>query len=245
MTSHEVFIIAEIGINHDGSLAKAKELIRQASICQANCVKFQAYSVDALFGPNGEDPNEEIWKGVKPLEFGFEQFAELKKYADEEGIEFMCSVFDEERLGWMETLGVKRHKIASRTSKLSRGLAEKILATGKPCYASLGFNAQPFDTVKYPNCQHLYCVAKYPTAYSELQLPKDFNNSPYVGLSDHSLGIEASLIAVSRGAKVIEKHFTLNKGLQGFDHICSCDPAELRDLVHYTRRMEKILKHEG
>jgi len=248
--SNKVLIIAEIGINHNGSLPMAKELIRQASICGADVAKFQAYSVDALFGPDGEDPNEEIWKGVKPLEFNKEQFAELKEYCDFEEIEFMCSVFDEERLQWMEELGVKRHKIASRTSKLTRGLAEKIAAIGKQCFMSLGLNAEPLGK-NYSNIKYLYCVSKYPTMYSELKLPEYFGwraaSGPqtitYTGLSDHSLGIEASLVAVARGAEVIEKHFTLNKGLQGFDHISSCDPGELKDLVHYARRMERLLKY--
>jgi len=235
-----VEIIAEIGINHNGSMAMAKELIRQAAIAGADVAKFQAYSVDALFGPDGEDPNPEIWKGVKPLEFNKEQFAELKHYCDVENIEFMASVFDEERLGWMEELGVKRHKIASRTSKLARGLAEKIVATDKECFMSLGFDAKPFDR-HYYNLKYLYCVAKYPTDYKDLQLPEVFTNTIYSGFSDHSLGIEASLVAIARGAAVIEKHFTLNKGLPGFDHICSCDPAELKDLVHYARRMERVV----
>jgi N-acetylneuraminate synthase/N,N'-diacetyllegionaminate synthase len=247
-----VCIIAEVGINHNGSMAMAKELIRQAAIAGADVAKFQAYSVDALFGVNGEDPNEEIYKGVKPLEFNKEQFAELKAYCDEEGIEFMASVFDEERLGWMEDLGVKRHKIASRTSKLTRDLAEKIVATGKECFMSLGFDAKPLEYKSGTNIKYLYCVAKYPTMYSELQIPSLFgwracqdNHRLFVyeGFSDHSLGIEASLVAVGRGANVIEKHFTLNKGLQGFDHVCSMTPDELKDLVSYTRRMEKVLKY--
>lgn len=238
-----VEIIAEIGINHNGSMAMAKELIRQAALCGADVAKFQAYSVDKLFHPEyGEDPNEEIWKGVKPLEFNKEQFAELNTFCQEEGIEFMASVFDEERLQWMEDLGVKRHKIASRTSKLTRDLAAKIVATGKECFMSLGFGAQPLEGT-HPNVKYLYCVASYPTMYSQLELPKDFGTSMFNGFSDHSLGIEASLIAVARGAQTIEKHFTLNKGLPGFDHICSMTPDELRDLVFYTRRMEKVLKH--
>jgi N,N'-diacetyllegionaminate synthase len=244
-----VCIIAEIGINHNGSMAMAKELIRQAAIAGADVAKFQAYSVDALFGPSGEDPNEEIYKGVKPLEFNKEQFKELKSSCDEEGIEFMCSVFDDERLQWMEDLGVKRHKIASRTSKLTRGLAEKIVATGKDCFMSLGFNSKPLSDMNIAknkdvyNVKYLYCVAKYPTMYSELEIPKDFSKSLYTGFSDHSLGIEASLVAIARGAQVIEKHFTLNKGLPGFDHVCSMTPDELKDLVSYARRMEKVLKY--
>lgn len=237
-----VEIIAEIGINHNGSMAMAKELIRQAALCGADVAKFQAYSVDALFGPDGEDPNPEIHAGVKPLEFNKAQFEELKAHCDEEGIEFMCSVFDEERLQWMEDLGVKRHKIASRTSKLTRDLAAKIVATGKECFMSLGFGAQPLEGT-HPNVKYLYCVASYPTMYSQLELPKDFSASMFNGFSDHSLGPEASLVAIARGAQTIEKHFTLNKGLPGFDHVCSMTPDELKDLVFYARRMEKVLKY--
>lgn len=236
-----VFVIAEIGINHNGNIHLAHELIRQAAIAGADAAKFQAYSVDALFGPDGEDPNPEIHKGVKPLEFNKEQFAQLKEWCDEEGIEFMCSVFDEERLQWVEDLGVKRHKIASRVSKLNRPLAEKMMATGKECLMSLGFASEPLAE-SLGNMRYLYCVSQYPTEYSSLQLPLDFGISNYFyGFSDHTLGIEASLVAVARGAKVIEKHFTLSKATPGFDHICSITPDELADLVKYSKLMQKVV----
>lgn len=241
-----VFIIAEVGINHNGSMPLAHELIRQAAICGADVAKFQAYSVEALFGPQGEDPNEEICRGVKPLEFNKEQFTQLKEWCDEEGIEFMCSVFDEERLEWMEDLDVKCHKIASRVSKLNRPLAQKMIDTGKTCYMSLGFDSKPVDN-NPENVKYLYCVAEYPTEYKSLKLPKEFSKeraasyTAYYGFSDHTLGIEASLVAIGRGAQVIEKHFTLNKGLPGFDHVCSITPDELADLVKYSRLMQKVL----
>ena len=246
-----MLIIAEIGINHDGNMNLAHELIRQAAMCGADVAKFQAYSVDALFGPNGADPNDEIYKGVKPLEFNEKQFVQLKIWCEQENIEFMCSVFDEERLGWMEKLGVKRHKIASRTSKLTRDLALKMIETGKPCYMSLGFNSQPFDK-NYPNLHYLYCIAEYPTEYNRINMPNEYhaNYNPeldehieYEGFSDHSLGIEASLVAVGKGATIIEKHFTLDKSAKGFDHICSVTPDELRDLVKYSRLMEKVANY--
>jgi len=247
-----VLIIAEIGINHNGNIHLAHEMIRQAAIAGADVAKFQAYSVDALFGPDGEDPNEEIWKGVKPLEFNQEQFAQLKQWCDEEGIEFMSSVFDEERFQWMEELDVKRHKVASRTSKLTPDLATKMIASGKECLVSLGFEAKPIWGVKHPNegqirkpdnVRYLYCVAEYPAEYSSLKMPCVFPLHPiYDGFSDHTLGIEASLVAVARGATIIEKHFTLSKSAQGFDHVCSITPDELSDLVKYTRRMEKVVK---
>lgn len=240
-----VLVIAEIGINHNGNINLAHEMIRQASMCGADVAKFQAYSVDALFGPDGEDPNEEIHAGVKPLEFNQEQFAQLNEWCNEEGIEFMCSVFDDERFQWMEDLGVKRHKIASRVSKLNRPLAQKMINTGKDCYMSLGFDSKPIEG-NPENVKYLYCVAEYPTEYSALKLPREFSKwraasyTAYYGFSDHSLGIGASLIAVGRGAQVIEKHFTLSKAANGFDHVCSIDPTELTDLVKYTREMEKI-----
>lgn len=242
-----VFIIAEIGINHNGSMSLAHELVRQAAICGADAAKFQAYSVDALFGPNGEDPNPEIHAGVTPLEFNKDQFAQCKRWCDEEGIEFMCSVFDEERLGWMEDLDIKRHKIASRTSKFTPELAEKIVQTDKECYMSLGFGSSRLDTNKYPEVKYLYCISEYPTEYESLNLPSSFApkyKSPcagYYGFSDHTLGIEASLVAVGRGAQVIEKHFTLNKAAEGFDHVCSITPDELTDLVKYAKLMQKVI----
>lgn len=236
-----VKIIAEIGINHNGNINLAKEMIRQAAMCGADVAKFQAYSVDALFHPDyGEDPNEEIWRGVKPLEFNKEQFVELNESCKEHNIEFMCSVFDEERLCWMEEIGVKRHKIASRTSKLTRDLAQKIVDTGKECYMSLGFGSKMLEE-KHDNVKYLYCVSEYPTPYSSLDLPFQFSSDTFYGFSDHTLGIGASLAAVGRGAKVIEKHFTLNKAAEGFDHVCSIDPGELEDLVRYSREMSKVI----
>lgn len=235
-----VLVIAEIGINHNGNMNLAHELIRQAAVCGADVAKFQAYSVDALFHPDyGEDPNKEIWKGVKPLELDKEQFAQINDWCTEEGIEFMCSVFDHIRLNWMEDLGVKRHKIASRVSKLKRLLADSIVKTGKPCYMSLGFGAKKLDDI-HDNVEYLYCVSEYPTEYSSLEMPESFG-SEYHGFSDHTLGIGASLVAIGRGAKVIEKHFTLNKAAEGFDHICSITPDELSDLVKYAREMEKAV----
>lgn len=239
-------VIAEIGINHDGNINLAHELIRQAAICGADVAKFQAYSVDALFGPDGEDPNPEIHAGVLPLEFGYDHLKQCKEWCDEEGIEFMCSVFDEERLQWIEDLGVKRHKIASRVSKLNRPLAQKMIDTGKECYMSLGFGADPVDG-NPKNVKYLYCVAEYPTEYKSLKLPREFSReraasyTAYYGFSDHTLGIEASLAAVGRGAQLIEKHFTLDKSAKGFDHICSVTPDELKDLVKYSKLMSKCV----
>jgi N,N'-diacetyllegionaminate synthase len=244
--NEKTIIICDGGINHNGNIHLAHELTRQAAGAGADFIKWQAYDVDALFGPHGADPNPEIYAGVKPLEFNEEQFAQLKEWADQESIGFMCSTFDETRLNWIEKLGVKYHKIASRVSKLDRPLAEKTLKIGKPTFVSLGFGAKGFDP-SIKNAYYLYCVSSYPTEYKELELPAEFAKTPkhYYGISDHTLGIGASLAACGRGARVIEKHFTLDKSARGFDHLCSCTPEELRDLVKYTREIDIVLRNSG
>lgn len=236
-----MIIIAEIGINHNGSIPLALEMIRQAKIAGADIVKFQAYSVDALFGPGGEDPLPEIHKAVKKTELSFDDLKLLKAFCEAEEIGFMCSIFDTERLNWIESLGVTAHKIASRTSKLNPSLAQDIANCNKPTYMSLGFNA-PRLNPSYKNVRYLYCIAEYPTPYEHLHLPDKFGeNEPFYGFSDHSFGIEASLVAVARGAQVIEKHFTLNKAAEGPDHVCSIEPRELEELVRLSRRFQRVI----
>lgn len=232
-------IIAEIGINHNGSLDVAHELIRQARISGADIAKFQFYDPRKIFGPEGSYPDAEAFKQALTVEFGFEDARQLKTWCDEEGIEFSASVFDIERFEWTVELDVARHKIASRSVE-NRELCERILGTGKETFVSLGFwsgNNVPFQI---RNAQYLYCVPKYPCDLKDLDLPLEFSKSPYSGFSDHTLGIEAALVAVGRGATIIEKHFTLNKGLPGPDHICSATPEELGELCRLARLMEKV-----
>ena len=234
-----MIIIAEIGINHNGSIQVAHELIRQAAIAGADIAKFQFYDPAKIFGPSGSYPNKEAYEQALTVQFGLEEAKQLKAWCDEERIEFMASVFDHERFEWMESLGVKRHKVASRTTE-EKDLCRSILATGKETFISLGFwtgDGVPYDA---SNARYLYCVPKYPCDYADIHLPATFAGSMYHGFSDHTLGIEASLVAVARGARIIEKHFTLNKGLAGPDHVCSITPDELADLCRYARLMEKI-----
>ena len=234
-----MIIIAEIGINHNGSLDVAHELIRQARIAGADIAKFQFYDPMKIFGPEGSYPDAEALKQALTVQFGFEDACQLKIWCDEEGIEFAASVFDIERFEWTVELDVTRHKIASRSVE-NRELCERILGTGKETFVSLGFwpgNELPFSA---KNAQYLYCAPKYPCDLKDLELPIEFNNSQYSGFSDHTLGIEAALVAVGRGATIIEKHFTLNKGLSGPDHICSATPGELSELCRLARLMEKV-----
>jgi sialic acid synthase SpsE len=234
-----MIIIAEIGINHNGSINVAHELIRQARIAGADIAKFQFYDPHKIFGPQGSHPNADALAQALTVQFGFDEARQLKAWCDEEGIEFAASVFDLERFDWVQSLGVKRHKIASRAAQNAE-LCRRILATGLETFVSLGFwegKGVPFDA---PNARYLYCVPKYPCEYKDLHLPASFADSVYSGFSDHTIGIEAALVAVGRGATIVEKHFTLNKGLPGPDHVCSATPEELAELSRYARLMEKM-----
>jgi N-acetylneuraminate synthase/N,N'-diacetyllegionaminate synthase len=234
-----MIIIAEIGINHNGSLHVAHELVRQARIAGADIAKFQFYDPYKIFGPGGSYPNQEALTQALTVQFGFDEARQLKAWCDEEGIEFAASVFDLERFEWVQSLGVSRHKIASRAVENTE-LCRRILATGLETFVSLGFWDHPGVPFDAPNAHYLYCVPRYPCEYRDLHLPQAFANSIYRGFSDHTLGIEASLVAVGRGARILEKHFTLNKGLPGPDHVCSATPDELAELSRLARLMEKI-----
>jgi sialic acid synthase SpsE len=241
----KIEIIAEIGINHHGNMNIARKLIADAAECGATMAKFQWYDCDALFGdPSKATYREDIYKLVKPFELNESKIEQFMKWCDLENIEFGCSIFDEGRFLKLDKMGVKKHKLASRVSKYDRELGERVLATGKPTYTSLGFEAEPFDTTKYPNCFHLYCVAKYPTEYSDLDLPKSFEDSIFYGYSSHSMDVYPSLVALSRGAKCIEVHFTLDKSMGalpgGFDHLASLDKSELKQLCDFAKKVEKI-----
>lgn len=234
-----MIVIAEIGINHNGSIDLAHELIRQAGIAGADIAKFQFYDPYKIFGPEGSHPDAASLAQALPIQFDLDQARQLKAWCDQEGIEFMASVFDLERFGWMESLGVLRHKIASR-SVANRPLCEAILGTGKETFVSLGFWEGAQLPYAASNARYLYCVPKYPCPYEALSLPRAFADSMYQGFSDHTIGIEAALVAAGRGARVIEKHFTLNKGLPGPDHVCSATPEELAELCRLARLMHKV-----
>jgi len=235
-----MIIIAEIGINHNGSIHLAHELIRQARMAGADVAKFQFYDPYKIFGPEGSYPNAEALAQALTVQFGFDEAKQLHRLCEQEGIEFMASVFDLERFGWVESLGVRRHKIASRSVENTE-LCQQILATGKDAFVSLGFWKGAGVPYAAKNAHYLHCVPKYPCSLEDVALPAAFAGKPYVGFSDHTIGIEAALVAVARGARVIEKHFTLNKGLAGPDHICSATPTELTDLCRYARQMERVI----
>jgi sialic acid synthase SpsE len=233
-----MLIIAEIGQNHNGDLEIAKKLIRVAREKGADIVKFQLYDVGKIFTSDFQ-----WYKEAKEAQLTKEQVLELAGDCENVGIEFSASVFDLERLQWTEELGMKRYKIASR-SIYEEELINKIASTGKDIMVSLGmYKEDSFPEINTKGkVDFLYCVAKYPTMPEDLDfLNVDF--SRHAGFSDHTIGITASLIAMARGARIIEKHFTLDKQMHGPDHTGSMDPNELGQLVRYSQQIEDILGH--
>jgi sialic acid synthase SpsE len=169
---------------------------------------------------------------LKVSELTKEDLKELKRHADKVGIEFMASAFDEERVGWLEEIGVKRHKIASR-SIFDQKLISTMEKTKKPIIASLGAWKKPFHP-KIKNAQFLYCVSEYPAYITKLPEFKFYD-----GFSDHTIGCYWAREAIKKGAKIIEKHFTLDKTLPGHNQKGSAEPYEFKDLVVYARQHER------
>jgi sialic acid synthase SpsE len=226
--SKKILVIAEIGHNHMGYMRHAKLLIDEAKACGADIAKFQAYDTDKI-----KKPWESRYFELKLSEHTKEEFKELKEYCDKVGIEFMASAFDLEHFKWLEELGVKRHKVASR-SIYDKELISAMEATGKPIIASLG-KIDERGVPKIKNCQYLYCVSEYPAYISGLPAFGEI----YTGFSDHTIGCYWAREAVKRGATIVEKHFTLSKELPGHDIKGSADPTELKDFVIYCRQNER------
>ena len=221
-------IISEIGINHNGDFRKIEELIRQSKAGGADYAKFQLYDSIRVFGDESRKQNE----------FTFKEVEKIKRICDFYKITFFASVFDEEKLGWCEALDVGLYKIASRTVVKEPELCKRIISTQKPVYTSLGFWEDEVLPFQGENIKYLNCISKYPT--SILDFKKFEYNDKIVGLSDHSYGIAFPLYNLAQGARVIEKHFTLNKGMPGNDHIGSMNFKELRLLREYGDQVESI-----
>ena len=226
---------AEIGVNHDGHWDRAFELIRLAKASGADIAKFQ-------FG--WRDQPGEI-NNISP-----ERAEALKQFCDIVGIEFMASIISEAGFRLANEIGVSRYKIASRTVIENTTLVERVLGEGKETFISLGWWRKE-NNVGWPFGQpdgclrYIFCESSYPAKLETLrEMPPRFSESGYFGFSDHYLGNSASLIAVSRGAKFIEKHFTLNKASIGVhnDHILSATPNEFLSLSTIGRELSVYSK---
>ena len=224
---NKIEFIAEIGMNHNGNFDLCFELIKQAKLAGADTVKFQLGWRDK--------PNEINQLDDKKIS----QLIEWTNYFD---IDLLFSVITENAWKLIKPFNFNRFKIASRTVKYDIKLVKKILASNRKTLISLGmWNKKSLPFVKKKNIFYLWCLSKYPCHPKDLKnLPKNFIKSNYYGYSDHSIGIETSLLAVSRGAKIIEKHFTLDKSSTIIrDHSLSATPKEFRLMVNIGRDISK------
>lgn len=221
-------IVAEIGQNFCGDINLAKRLILMARDGGADLCKFQLYSHDKLYKDHPEIPN---------VELSFDQSKELFDYGTQVGIEVFFSVFDVDRVKWCEEIGVKRYKIACNMR--DRNVWQAISSTGKPSIISVN----RIGNLDFPyglSCTSLiYCPSGYPQSNNDLML-SDMISSYIQGFSDHTVGIEASQIALARGARIIEKHFCLNHCL-GIDAAWSMDINELRELKNWETLCKQVL----
>jgi N,N'-diacetyllegionaminate synthase len=232
------FIIADCGINANGNIEIAKQQIDLAVSAGVDAVKFQVYNSEKLHGVNSP-----VYKDAKRGEFSYEHFRTLADYCP---IEWFASGFDVGAIDLLEDIGVKRHKIASR-SMTDWELLQRINKTKKPVIMSTGnhdTNAIQKALSLLNNCKVtlLYCVPNYPTKIQDLNFGRmtklgELFKLP-IGFSDHTQGFFAGIEAVRLGATVIEKHFTVSRSLDGVDQPCSMEPHEMKLLVKSIRQEE-------
>ncbi|QCH26956.1 N-acetylneuraminate synthase [Clostridium tyrobutyricum] len=253
-----VFIIAEAGVNHNGNINIAKKLIDAACKAGADAVKFQTFKAENLVtinAPKAEYQEKTTGTGnqfemLKKLELSFENHIYLKQYCDKKNIIFLSTPFDFESVNLLEKIGVKYYKISSG-DLTNIPLLEYIAKLQKPMIVSTGMaNLGEVEIAvkaikKYMNkdLYLLHCTSNYPTMYENVNLNamntlKSAFKVP-IGYSDHTVGIEVSIAAVAMGAKIIEKHLTLDKHMKGPDHRASLEPDELKDMVDGIRNIEK------
>jgi len=252
-TAKEVLVIAEIGNNHEGNYALAEEMIGKAADAGAGAVKFQTIRTEHLVNVQ----NAERYAKLKGFELSFDEFKRLGQHAHNAGILFMSTPFDLESAKFLGTI-VDGIKISSGDNTFYPLIAEAA-RTAKPLLISMGLaNVEQISKAKNlvestwreneinQEMAILHCVSAYPTPLDQANLSSIGHLREIfdctIGYSDHTLGIDAALIAVALGARVIEKHFTLDTNYSDFrDHQLSADPKALKDLVSKIRDTEAML----
>lgn len=257
----KIDIIAEIGVNHDGSFEKAIKLIREAKKCGANTAKFQTLFADqfvkkdtkkVLYQSKTTSKKESHYEMIKKLELSEYDFFRINNFCKKIKINFLSTPYDLKSLEILKKIKVARYKTAS-TDLVDHILHQEIIKTKKPVIISTGASnlKEIGNTLKlYNRMRHskiilLHCVSNYPCTEKNINLRvmntlKDKFKFP-VGYSDHSNSDTAAIMSVCFGAKVIEKHFTLNKKANGPDHKASADPQDFKKYVDSIRMAEKIL----
>jgi N,N'-diacetyllegionaminate synthase len=252
-TDNEVLIVAEIGNNHEGKVGLAEEMIHAAAATGVQAVKFQTFRTEHYVTRR----DTARFARLKSFELSFDEFEQLSKLAKSLGLLFLSTPFDLESAEFLKGI-VSAFKIASGDNNFYP-LIDNVARSGKPVILSTGM--VNMDQIREAVCRVediwkaqrikqelavLHCVTSYPVPPREanvravMTLKREFGCT--VGYSDHTLGIQASVLATALGARIIEKHFTLNKKQSDFrDHQLSADPAEMKELVQQIRQVPEFL----
>ena len=253
----KITIIAEAGINHNGSIKKAFQLVDVAKKANADFVKFQTYKTNNLVLPNAKKAkyqmgrsNENQFQMLKKSELSYGEFYRLYQYTKKKKIKFLSAPFDLESAYFLKRIGLKSIKIPSGEITnipllefLSKTNLKLILSTGMSTLKEID-NA--VKILKKNNLSILHCNSAYPSPFKDLNLNvikvflKKYKFAK-IGFSDHSIGCEAGIAAATVGAQIIEKHFTINKKLSGPDHKISLNPKELTLFVQQVRNASLML----
>jgi sialic acid synthase len=256
----DCYVIAEIGNNHQGNVETCKELFRAAKDCGAHSVKLQKRDNKSLYtramfhqpydNENSYGPTYGLHR--EALEFGRDEYVELQRYAKELGLTFFATAFDFKSADFLEALNVPAYKIASGDLK-NIPLLQYVASFKKPMVVSTGGGTledvrRMYESVLPINKQLaiLQCTAGYPPAFDELELNviatfrREFPEA-VIGFSSHDSGIAMAVAAYVLGARVIEKHFTLNRALKGTDHAFSLEPVGLKKMVRDLQRLRLAL----
>jgi N-acetylneuraminate synthase len=257
----KVFIIAEAGVNHNGSLDLALQLVDAAKASGADAVKFQTFRADQLatrsahkaaYQERTTAESETQFEMLQRLELDTDAHRRILKHCGESGIQFLSSPFDIQSIDLLDLLDVSLYKVPSgeiTNFPFLRRLAQKrrpiILSTGMSTLGEVEEAVQVLGDAGTRQLTLLHCVTEYPAPYGEVNLRamqtlKLAFGLP-VGYSDHTPGIEISIAATALGAEVIEKHFTLDRSLPGPDHAASLEPDELKEMVTAIRNVEAAL----
>tara|TARA_B100000886_G_scaffold335772_1_gene293390 strand:- start:2371 stop:3438 length:1068 start_codon:yes stop_codon:yes gene_type:complete len=260
-SNYPTFIIAEIGVNHNGQLSIAKELIKKAKFSGADCVKFQTFKAEriatketpkASYQLDSTDPNESQLDMLRSLELPKSYYTEIIKCCEDNDITFLSTPYSEEDVDFLDDLNVKAYKLASISSAepdFAKYVANKqkplILSTGMSNMDELRETLKEIKSTENSDIVLLQCTTNYPSRHedSNLLCIKSLRNEfeYQVGYSDHTTDDIACIMSIAMGATVIEKHLTLDRNLQGPDHSSSYEPNLFKQLVNNIRNAEKSM----
>lgn len=263
----KIIIIAEAGVNHNGSMELAKKLIDEAKLAGADFIKFQTFITElniskkakkAEYQEQSTGSDETQFEMVKKLELSFDDFSELKAYCKKVGIEFLSTGFDRPSIDFLDSINPPFYKIPSGEIT-NKPYLEYIASKGRDIVISTGMaNLKEIEDalkvienkgISRKRITVLHCNTEYPTPMKDVNLlamshiKNELNVS--VGYSDHTKGIEVPIAAVALGAVVIEKHFTIDRTLPGPDHASSLEPQELKAMVSGIRNIEMAIAGSG